>query len=222
MIPSSPEELALRVMMLIPMVLSLTVHEWAHAWSALMLGDDTAKREGRLTLNPLAHIDPLGTILLPLLKVPIGWAKPVPVNPVRFNRKWSMRTGMAITAFAGPFSNIVLALLCSIILIVMFRVAPETRTETNGATYLLVHSVQLNVGLAIFNMLPLPPLDGSRIVERLVPRHWEATWDSLTRFGPMILLLVLATGGFFLAGPINAVSSAFYGLIRSLAGGQTS
>ena len=94
------QELILKVMGLIPSILSLTVHEWSHAWSAKMLGDDTAERQGRLTLNPLVHIDPIGTILLPLLGVPFGWAKPVPVNPLRFKRSVSMRTGMAIVAGA--------------------------------------------------------------------------------------------------------------------------
>jgi Zn-dependent protease len=214
------KDLALRVIMLIPMWLSLSVHEWAHAWSAWKLGDDTAAREGRLTLNPMSHIDPLGTILLPLLGVPLGWAKPVPVNPARFDRRWTMRTGMAITAFAGPLSNIILAVLCSVVLGVMFRFAPETRTLDNGGTYLLVHAVQLNVGLAIFNMLPLPPLDGSRIVERLVPPRWEPTWEAIARFGPILLLFILASGGFFLSGPINAVSQTLFTLIRSIAGAE--
>src|SRR5689334_23219884 len=97
---------------LIPLILSLTVHEWAHAYSAFRLGDDTASRQGRLTLNPIPHIDPIGTILCPLLGIPFGWAKPVPVNPLRFNRGVSMRTGMMITAAAGPLSNLVLAVLC--------------------------------------------------------------------------------------------------------------
>src|SRR5262245_7955094 len=87
-----------RVMLLVPLILSLSVHEWAHAYSAHRLGDDTARQEGRLTLNPVAHIDPIGTLLLPLLGIPFGWARPVPVNPIRFRRDVSMRTGMMITA----------------------------------------------------------------------------------------------------------------------------
>src|SRR5574340_1315088 len=90
------------LMMLIPLVLSLSVHEFAHAWSAWKLGDDTADRMGRLTLNPIAHVDPIGTLLLPLLGVPFGWARPVPVNPARFRRNVNMNTGMAMTAAAGP------------------------------------------------------------------------------------------------------------------------
>ena len=94
---------------LIPLILSLSVHEWAHAWAAWRLGDDTARLLGRMTLNPIAHVDPLGTLLLPMLGVPFGWAKPVPVNPLRF-RNVSMPIGMMLTAAAGPISNVVLAL----------------------------------------------------------------------------------------------------------------
>src|SRR5580700_1620810 len=103
-----------RILGLIPLILSLTVHEWAHAYSAFRLGDDTAARMGRMTFNPIPHIDPFGTILCPLLGIPFGWAKPVPVNPTRFRRDVSMRTGMMITAAAGPISNLLLAVLCSV------------------------------------------------------------------------------------------------------------
>ena len=101
-----------RILLFIPLLLSLTVHEWAHAWSASLLGDKTAESQGRLTLNPLAHMDLIGTVMLPLLGVPFGWAKPVPVNPARFNRKISMAKGMLLTAAAGPASNVVLGLIC--------------------------------------------------------------------------------------------------------------
>ncbi|MFT3710390.1 MAG: site-2 protease family protein [Archangium sp.] len=205
-------------MMLIPMWLSLSVHEWAHAWSALKLGDDTAAREGRLTLNPLSHIDPIGTVLLPLFGIPLGWAKPVPVNPVRFNRKWTMRTGMAITAFAGPLSNVVLAVGCAVALGLIYRFVPSMREVANGGTILLGYGVQLNIGLAIFNMLPLPPLDGSRIVDRMVTPRWEATWDSIKNFGPFLLFFVFASGGYFLSGPISAANEMLRRLIGSIAG----
>src|SRR5579872_3573193 len=102
------------LMTLVPLVLSLTVHEWAHAYSAFRLGDDTAARMGRMTLNPIPHIDPIGTILLPMLGIPFGWAKPVPITPTRFRRDISMRAGIMITAAAGPLSNLVLAVLCTV------------------------------------------------------------------------------------------------------------
>jgi len=146
---------------LIPLVLSLTVHEFAHAWSAYRLGDDTAARMGRLTLNPLAHIDPIGTILLPLLRVPFGWAKPVPVNPARFRRDVSMSTGMMITAAAGPASNIVLAVVCTVAFALLSRLAPGAlEAGGGGPAALLMRLIQMNVALGIFNLIPLPPLDG--------------------------------------------------------------
>jgi Zn-dependent protease len=213
----TPDSLALRALYIIPTLLSLTVHEWAHAWSAYRLGDDTAAREGRLTLNPLAHIDPLGTLLLPLLGVPFGWAKPVPVNPVRFSRKWTMAGGMAITAAAGPISNLVLAILCAVGLGIGLRVAPEQFARNHGAWFLLLYGVQLNVGLAVFNLLPLPPLDGSRIVTRFIPTHWRDGWESFSRFGPFVLFAIIASGGLFLSGPIGVVSGALFRLIQSIA-----
>ena len=213
-----PSSLAFRALFIIPTMLSLTVHEWAHAWSAWKLGDDTAAREGRLSLNPIVHIDPLGTILLPLLGVPFGWAKPVPVNPARFRRGVNMSTGMALTAAAGPLSNLVLAVLCAVALGLTRRFAPQVLAGDKGLFTLLIYGVQLNVGLAIFNLLPLPPLDGSRIVTRFMPRQWENAWESFSRFGPLVLFAVIATGGSFLSGPIGAVSQWLFGLIRTISG----
>ena len=102
--------LATRLVWLVALWLSLAVHEWAHAWSAWRLGDDTAARLGRMTLDPLAHVDPVGTLLLPLLGVPFGWAKPVPINPARFHRGVTLRAGIALTAAAGPAANLALTL----------------------------------------------------------------------------------------------------------------
>lgn len=177
-------------MYVIPLLLSLTVHEWAHAYSAFKLGDDTALREGRLTLNPIPHIDPIGTILLPLLGVPFGWAKPVPVNPVRFDRKHNMRTGMMITAAAGPFSNVVLAVLCLLSYGALLRFSPET-AQRQDVSSLLMYSFAINVALAIFNMLPVPPLDGSRIADGLMPRPLRPTWERFAAIGPAALLAII-------------------------------
>ena len=206
----------LRVMMLIPLVLSLSVHEWAHAWSAYRLGDDTASREGRLTLDPLAHIDPLGTFLLPLLGVPFGWAKPVPVNPVRFRRDVSMRTGMMITAAAGPISNVILALLATLVLGLVIRFQPGVIDAYPAVSTLLGASIQMNVALAIFNLLPIPPLDGSRVVDGLMPYRFQGSWEKVTRFAPVLLLGVILSGSLFLAGPIEAVNGLLMELLVAI------
>ena len=211
------QTLALRLMYLIPMVLSLSVHEWAHAWSAYRLGDDTAARQGRLTLNPLVHIDVFGTLLLPLLGVPFGWAKPVPGNPARFRRGVTMSTGMAITAAAGPLSNLVLALVCAVGLGVMLRIHPETVMGSDPAWELLSYGLMLNVSLAVFNLLPVPPLDGSRILERFVPTRMRDTWDTFNRIGPLALLVVMVFGTRFLSGPIVWVTHGFEQVIRTIA-----
>src|SRR5438477_10510933 len=126
---SFPDLLVERAVGFIPVLLSLTVHEWAHAWTALRLGDDTAKMLGRVSLNPLDHIDPIGTLLLPLLGIPFGWAKPVPVNPARFGRKVSMSAGMAITAAAGPASNVLLAVFATVFFALLYRFAPATALQ---------------------------------------------------------------------------------------------
>ncbi len=175
------------VFLLIPLVLSLSVHEWAHAYSAYRLGDDTAARLGRLTLNPISHIDPVGTLLLPLLGVPFGWAKPVPVNPARFDRKVSMRTGMMITASAGPVSNLVLAVLCVVVIGGMWRFG----LRNEALERLLGTSFELNVALAVFNMLPIPPLDGSRVADGLMPSRFRPAWEQFARVGPLALLAVI-------------------------------
>ena len=189
-------------MLLIPLLLSLSVHEWAHAFSAHLLGDDTAEQQGRLTLNPLVHMDPLGTFLLPLLGIPFGWAKPVPVNPARFRRSVSMGLGMAITAAAGPVSNVVLAVSCTVVYGLRYRWF-SAETHNLGVTLLLVQAIQLNLALALFNLLPVPPLDGSRLVDGFLPYRLRPMWEPFTRFSPIALMAVMVFGGALVAGPMS-------------------
>lgn len=184
-------DLLARLQFVIPLVLSLTVHEWAHAWSAFRLGDDTAYRLGRLTLNPIPHIDPIGTLLLPLLGVPFGWAKPVPINPNRFGRRINMRTGMMITAAAGPAANVVLAVACTVVFGLLIRVDPGLLRSDSAIARLLQAGILLNVALAVFNMLPIYPLDGSRVADGLMPRRWRPAWERFVRLGPIALLAVI-------------------------------
>jgi Zn-dependent protease len=209
------------------MIISLSIHEYSHAWAAWKLGDDTASREGRLTLNPMAHIDLLGTILLPLAGIPFGWAKPVPVNPARFRREVTMGRGMAITAAAGPLSNIVLALGAAVAIGLVARLAPDLLETRTAVRQLLLGGVvsgrwlpgllQLNVSLALFNLIPLPPLDGSRIVAWLLPYDLRNRWHDLERFSPFLLLAVFWFGGRLVSGPILALTEVLLGISRAIA-----
>jgi Zn-dependent protease len=179
-----------RLTFLIPLILSLSVHEWAHAWAAWRLGDDTARLLGRMTLNPLAHVDPLGTIVLPLLGVPFGWARPVPVNPLRF-RGVSMPMGMMLTAAAGPISNIVLAAGAIALLAIAAHLPPDKIPAAAPITQLLEMLVVMNVVLAVFNLIPVPPLDGSRIVAAFVPDRFQGDWDAFGRVAQIALAVLL-------------------------------
>lgn len=205
-----PVELILgRAALLVPLLLALTVHEWAHAYVASLLGDDTAEQQGRLTLNPLAHIDPIGTLLLPLLGVPFGWAKPVPVEPTRFRPEVTMTNGLLLTAAAGPVSNLVLAMLCAGALHLT-----DLLPHPDSIAKLLSISTRINLALAIFNLLPIPPLDGSRIVDGLMPFSWRGAWDRISRAGVALLVaLVLLPQlfGFGLGQWVEKLSSRLIG-----------
>jgi len=210
-------DFAWRLMWLPISILSLSFHEFAHAWSAWKLGDDTASREGRLTLNPLSHIDLLGTIILPLIGVPFGWAKPVPVNPARFRRDVSMSKGMAITASAGPLANVLLAVVAALLLGLAVRFAPGLVEPDSPARFFLHAMLQMNVGLALFNMLPVPPLDGSRIVAWLLPYRLQQQWHQLEQFAPFLLIGIFWFGGRLVSGPIYFVTDLLLGLARTVA-----
>ena len=201
------------IVYLVPMFLSLTVHEYAHARVAWLLGDDTASRMGRMTLNPISHIDIVGTIGLPLIAAftgapLIGWAKPVPVTPVRFTRKMSMRAGMAVVAIAGPASNLVLALICLVAYKLVFPGQPLHASMGDASVagaiqYIMTIMIHLNLLLMIFNLIPLPPLDGSR----LLPRRFDSFQDRIRPFSYIILILIIVFLGWLVFWPIRVLLS---------------
>ena len=192
---------ALIVAVIVP---SVILHEVSHGWAALRLGDDTAKRRGRLTLNPIAHVDPVGTILLPAVLAAIGlgvigFAKPVPVNVARLRRP---RDHAVVVALAGPATNLVLA---AVAVVGLRLLGPERvlegAIEWTPASVLYVFGA-INVLLAAFNLLPLPPLDGSAVVERLLPSRWLPGWYRLRRWSIVVLIAFFllvgsAAGGIF-------------------------
>ena len=178
------------------LLLSLTVHEAAHAWSADILGDPTARRLGRVSLNPVVHIDPIGTLLFPLIamltRVPIlGWAKPVPVNPANLHPQWA-RKYMMIAA-AGPASNMVLAILGAIGMHAI-GFTGGSLPATAQLFQFLAALVQINVLLAVFNMIPVPPLDGGNVLSGLLRGQAAEMFNSLRPYGMLILYGLLLTG----------------------------
>ena len=175
---------------------ALTVHEFFHAWTAHRFGDNTARDMGRLTLNPLAHLDFFGTLMLFVSQFRFGWAKPVPVNPMNFR---NARVADMWVAAAGPLSNMGLAIIFGLI----FRVLAQSQMEIPEAVAIfLILSVSINVSLAFFNLIPLFPLDGSHILRNLLPPQYDATLDRLNAFAPIILMAFIFLGAFsFVLGP---------------------
>ncbi len=172
---------------IIAILIALSVHEWAHAFVAYRLGDPTAKYEGRLTLNPLAHLDLLGTLLF--VTVGFGWGKPVPINPRHLR---NVRRDTALISLAGPLSNLVLAIIAFFLLTLLTRQGLGTGSGVMlFLTQLLSNSLFLNLGLMAFNLLPIAPLDGSKIFGSFVPHQYEDSYDRLMQYGPYILLGLL-------------------------------
>lgn len=186
-------------------LMSVVLHEVMHGYTAFRLGDETAYRQGRLTLNPIKHLDPFFSFLMPLifwysLGFPFGGAKPVPVNPLRFRNP---RGGMALTAIAGPATNLLIATAFALLLRIPGLQPFDRRLFFFGAV--------LNIILVAFNLLPVPPLDGSRVVTWLLPRELAYKWASLERYGWVILILLVMTG--VLRYPVVLIST---GLMRLL------
>jgi Zn-dependent protease len=171
---------------------SLTVHEWAHAWTADRLGDPTARLLGRVSFNPIVHIDPIGTVVLPLMAMfttgfIFGWAKPVPVNISRLGHP---KRDFMIVAAAGPASNLAIATAAALV----FRSVGGLESAGEPAMRVLYFAVSINVLLAVFNMLPVPPLDGGNVLSGLLPDRFAPLINGLRQYGFIILLALIVSG----------------------------
>ncbi len=182
----------------VPIVFAITVHEVAHGWAALHLGDPTAKIAGRLTLNPIKHIDPLGTVIVPVAMLVMssgmwafGWAKPV---PVAFHRLRNPRRDMILVAAAGPAVNLVMAMGWAILLSQRLAVAPDLVLGADWIVRMCYIGITINVLLAVFNMLPIPPLDGGRVLAGLLPPRLARVVHTVEPFGFLIIVALMITG----------------------------
>ena len=219
--------------LIIPLILAIVFHEVAHGWAALALGDPTAKEQRRLSLNPIRHVDPIGTIVLPgmlkLIGAPVfGWAKPVPVAKERLRNP---RFGMMAVAAAGPGTNFVLAALAAVSLGLLVRGFDGGQAPGTVALFAVANLnnfIMINIFLGIFNLLPVPPFDGSHIVEGLLPRRAAAVFERLRPLGfPLLLILLLVIPWLFpqagiverlVLPPVQWAGAQIYGLAEAVAG----
>ncbi len=202
-------------------LIAITFHEFAHAFTADKLGDDTARREGRLSLNPKDHIDPIGGLML--LVAGFGWGKPVHVNPRNYTRKMSMEKGEAIVSIAGPIMNFVLAFVFALIYCAIYKFADVTFfTSTVGNAVILIVAgvISINIGLGIFNLIPLPPLDGSKVLIPFLPYKAKEWFINNEQLFYIIFVLIWLTGiaGNIITPAIQAVSDGILSLAQLIFG----
>ncbi len=200
----------------LPVLFAVTVHETAHGWVASQFGDNTAKRLGRLTLNPIKHIDMVGTIIIPLLclsfgNVIFGWAKPVPINPSNFK---NIKRDSAIVAAAGPASNLLMALFWGAIAKIGFLLLPQMGPNAQFLIYTGSAGIMINCVLMVLNLVPIPPLDGSRVVSSLLPPQAARSYDTIAPYGFLILMLLIFSGILLrVLGPLlNASQNLIYAI----------
>lgn len=203
---------------LLSFVIATSIHEFMHAAVALRLGDTTARDQGRITLNPMSHFEPFGFfgMVMISLGIPfIGWGKPVPVSPWRMTRiaREHRRRGLALVAFAGPLSNVIQAAVA----VIPIQIAARTSTDLGQIGFVLSWFITVNILLASFNMIPIPPLDGFNILNGILPSFWEPVLAPLARYGfPILLLLFFLPGGFgttIVSSLLNPVQSSLGDLL---------
>ena len=207
----------LNLLLTLPAVLiAITFHEFAHAFAADKLGDDTPRRQGRLTLNPFAHLDPVGSLLL--IFAGFGWGKPVEINPRNFNRDKSMTASEAIVAIAGPAMNLILAILFTFLYFAIVKIAPAFCITQVGLVILTLiqMTIIINIGLGVFNLIPLPPLDGSKVLKLFLPVNVRDWFERNSRIFYIIFVVLWITdiASIIISPVINAV---YKGIVTSIA-----
>ena len=205
------------IIWILPVVFAITVHEVAHGWIAKKYGDNTADSQGRLTLNPIKHIDLVGTIIIPgLLLITgtgfiFGWAKPVPVDARNFKNP---RADMAMVALAGPISNLLMAIFWALIARIGVTIGMAAEEISLPLVYSGVAGISINLVLAMVNLLPIPPLDGSRVLSWALPNYWAWQYNKLERYGFIILIILLSTNilSSILAYPLFFAQQLFFAI----------
>lgn len=206
----------------VPFFMAVVFHEFAHGWIASKYGDSTAKDQGRLTLNPIPHVDILGTLILPIImmlsgaSVLFGWAKPVPINPSRFR---NYRSGLFWVSFAGPLMNFFLAFISALSFCAVIAFIPEGHFLSEPLQWMTSISVYLNYGIGLFNLLPLPPLDGSKMIQSFLSYNATQKYEQLSQYSFFILLALIMTNALsFLMIPIQFLGHFTLGLAAAIFG----
>lgn len=198
-------------------VIAMTFHEFAHAWTADHFGDTTPKSQGRLTLNPTAHIDPFGFVLL--LFAGVGWGRPVMINPNNFTSNKSRATCEAWVSLAGPLMNFLLAIIFTVIYYLLLKYAPDTQAIVILIN-LVLYTISINIGLGVFNLIPLPPLDGEKIFRRILPYHAIEWLDANANMLQLIFMILWITGllGYIVSPIVNTLFNLLFNCVGAILG----
>ena len=201
----------LNLLLTIPgLLIAITFHEFAHAFAADKLGDDTPRLQGRLNLNPLSHLDPIGSIMM--LFAGFGWGKPVEVNPRNYDRRFSMDKADAIVSIAGPLMNFFLAIVFTIIFCVIYKVANVNFTNSQAGFIIMLMikiAISLNIGLGVFNLIPLPPLDGSKIIKAFLPYNARVWFENNEKIIEIVFVVL------WIMGILSRIISPIIGVVYS-------
>ena len=200
-------------------LIAITFHEFAHAFAAVKLGDETPKMQGRLSLNPLSHLDPIGIIML--IFAHIGWGKPVEINPRNFKGRISTSAAEAIVSAAGPIMNFILSLVFSLIFAALVKFVPAIWTIANGiVATIILDIIIINIGLGVFNLIPLPPLDGSKIIMPFLPYKAKEWFTNNEQLFSLVFVVLWITGiaGTIISPAINLVTTGILSLGKLIIG----